>query len=350
MNHYCTYFDQGYLVQGVALLQSLRRHDPGMTLWVLALDEITAGALTALSEGDVRVMTCAELEAGDPGLARSRDTRSRLEHIFTMSPCLPRHILRRHPELPAVAYVDADLWFLDSLDEIHREWAGGSLYLTLHDVPLCLREREERYGHYNVGILGFRNDATALACLDWWRERCLEWCKNVPEPGRYADQKYLDEWPGRFRGVVISAHPGVNVGPWNWSRRQLAVDGPAPTAAGRPLLAFHFAQLRRLSHRCIDTNQAQYGVMPFRLRKPIYGPYVDALDAAAVRLAQAGQVAPLGAIRPRSEAGLQRWCFAVVFGTVWFRLGRGWYSGGFGLGRHSGRIMAWQHRLRGKPA
>ena len=350
MNHYCTYADENYLVQCAALLFSLRRRDPGMTLWVLALDETAAGAVIALSGGDVRVVTCAELEADDGALASSRKTRSRIEHIFTMSPCLPRHILRRHPDIPAIIYLDADLWFFANLNEIHQEWAAGSLYLTRQDVPRCLREREERYGRYNVGILGFRNNATALACLDWWRERCLEWCKNVPEPGLYADQKYLDVWPERFRGVVVSNHPGINVAPWNWSQRQLAVDGPEPTAAGRPLIAFHFAQLRRLSRRCIDTNQVQYGVMPFRLRAPIYGQYIEALDTASGRLAKAGQLAPLGSVRPRSEAGLQRWGFAIVFGTVWVRLGRWWFSSGFGLGRHSGRIMTWQHRLRGKPA
>jgi len=91
-------------------------------------------------------------------------------------------------------------------------------------------------------------------------------------------------------------------------------------------------------------------VMPFRLRAPIYGQYIEALDTASGRLAKAGQLAPLGSVRPRSEAGLQRWGFAIVFGTVWVRLGRWWFSSGFGLGRHSGRIMTWQHRLRGKPA
>ena len=348
MNHYCTYFDQGYLVQGVALLQSLRRHDPGMTLWVLAVDEPATAAITGLGGDDLRVLSLADLEESDPELARSRETRSRLEHIFTLSPCLPRHLLRSHPEIAAITYVDADLWFFDRVDEMHREWAGGSIYLVRHDMPSYLREREERFGSYNVGVLGFRNDSSARACLDWWRERCLEWCKDVPEPGRYADQKYLDGWPDRFDGVVVARHPGINVAPWNWQTRQLAAIGAKATAGGRPLVVFHFAQLRRLGRRSIDTNQSEFGVMPYSLRAPIYGSYMAALDEAERTLSGA---AAIDAARPRSRRrGWRHWAIALLFGTIWVRWGRWWISTGFGFGRCSGRILAWQRRLRGRTA
>ena len=347
MNHYCTYFDSNYLVPGVALWQSLQRYDPGMVLWVLALDEATATALTALRADDLRVLTPEELERADPELARSRATRSALEHLFTFSPCLPRHILRQHPEVAALTYVDADICFFASAEAMHREWAIGSIFVTPHNLPLRWSPRNEKYGYYNVGILGFRNDSAAWACLDWWRERCLEWCKDTPEPGRFADQKYLDEWPERFSGVVISENPALNVAPWNWSERALAVSGGAPMADGQPLVAFHFAQLRRLSARCIDTNQARYGVIPCHLRAPIYGRYVAALDRAAEQLAVAGY-AMTTALRPRSQSGFRRWMYGIVFGTVWFHIGGMWCSGGFGMGRHSGWVLARLRRWRGK--
>ncbi len=348
MNHYCTYFDERYLVPGVALWQSLRRHDPEMVLWVLALDEATRAALSTLHAGDLRVLSTAELEQADPELARSRATRSALEHLFTFSPCLPRHLLRLHPEVSAITYLDADLWFFDRAEALHREWAGGSVYLVRHDLPAYLREREERFGRFNVGVLGFRNDANGLACLDWWRERCLEWCKDVPEPGRYADQKYLDEWPERFRGVVVAEHPGVNVAPWNWQTRRLAATGAQPTAAGQPLIVFHFAQLHRLGRRWIDTNQSEFGVMPLALRAPLYGAYLAALDAAEAQLAgNASGYTPRARSRRR---GWQHWLIALLFGTIWVRCGPWWCSTGLGLGRHSGRMLAWQRHWRGRPA
>lgn len=345
--HYCTYFDQRYLAQGVALWQSLRRHDPGMVLWVLALDEATVLALAALRADDFRLLTATELEQADVELAHSRATRSALEHLFTFSPCLPRHLLRRYPEIETLTYVDADIWFFGPVDAMHAEWADGSIYLTRHDLPECLKEREERYGKFNVGILGFRNDAAGLACLDWWRERCLEWCKDVPEPGRYADQKYLDQWPERFERVVVSNHPGVNAAPWNWQKRELIASGGGVLANGRPLVAFHFAQLRRLGANLIDTNQSEFGVLPFALRAPLYGDYMDALAAADRMLASVG---PESAHRPRSRrCGWAHWAIAMLFGTVWLRVGPHWLSTGWGLGRFSGWLLAKQRRLRRRP-
>lgn len=348
MNHYCTYFDSRYLTAGLALRASLARHDPGMTLWVLALDDRAADALGRLALPDVRVVRAAELEAADPELARSRRERSFLEHLFTFSPCLPRHLLRSQPALPAITYVDADLWFLHAAAPMHAEWARASVYITPHDQPAYLREREQRFGRFNVGVVGFRNDENGRACLDWWRERCLEWCKDLPEPGRYADQKYLDEWPARFPGVAIAAHPGVNVAPWNWASRRLRVLGEELRAGEAPLIVFHFAQLRRLGPDTIDTNQAEYGVMPFALRGPLYGRYVEALDAAARELTAAGIA--ISTDRPRSRAGgWKRRVRDAFFGPVWHRVGSAWFSSGFGLGSRSGAWLAAWRRWRGRP-
>ena len=105
MNHYCTYLDSGFLLQGLALWRSLAAHDRAAVLWVLALDDTTAAGLRALGADDLRVLTPEDLERADPELARSRATRSALEHLFTFSPCLPRHLLRNHPPHPPRFFV-----------------------------------------------------------------------------------------------------------------------------------------------------------------------------------------------------------------------------------------------------
>jgi hypothetical protein len=43
----------------------------------------------------------------------------------------------------------------------------------------------------------------------------LDWCFNRVEPGKFGDQKYLEEWPSRGRWVKVLDHPGVGLGPWN---------------------------------------------------------------------------------------------------------------------------------------
>ena len=39
--HYCTYLDRNYLAKGLALIESLRCHEPDFSLYVICLDEIS---------------------------------------------------------------------------------------------------------------------------------------------------------------------------------------------------------------------------------------------------------------------------------------------------------------------
>lgn len=345
MNHYCTYFDAGFLAPGLALADSLARHEPDAVLWVLTLDRTVENVLRALARPQVRVVPLAELEAADQPLTGVKTTRPWPEYVFTLSPCLPRHLLRAHPDIDRLTYLDADMMFFDNPAPIFAEMGPSSVLLTAHRFPDFLRAHYERHGVYNVGVLSWRRDASGLACLDWWRERCLEWCHDRLEPGRYADQKYLEEWPRRFTGVVECRHPGVNLAPWNWMNHRFQVAGGTVGVDAQPLVVFHFARFRPLAGTWWwQSGQFDYGVMPASLRNAIYGLYWRALRAA---MDEIRRVAP--GWRPvRRAARLNRALWRtlplrLLFGTDWLRVGDRFVSGRLGLGRYSGRCLA---RLR----
>src|SRR5438128_7280681 len=107
MNHYCTYFDRGFLIQGLALWRSLAAHDAHGTLWVLALDEFTAEVLREFNEPHLRVITLDEFERNDPALRAAKASRSRVEYYFTLSPCWPRWLLATQPAIERITYLDA---------------------------------------------------------------------------------------------------------------------------------------------------------------------------------------------------------------------------------------------------
>lgn len=372
MNHYCTYFDRGFLAQGLALWRSLSRHDPDSALWVLALDDETADALGKLGGTWLRVMRLGDLEAADPELTAAKAGRTRVEYTFTLSPCWPRHLLRHRPEIGRITYLDADLLFFGSPAPVFdaMDAAGASVLVTEHRFPPWLRHYEQ-HGRFNVGVLSFRDDAAGRGCLDHWRGECLAWCHDRVEPDRYADQKYLDAWPARLGpALLVLDHPGVNLAPWNWMNHELtwAVNGDAapplragsepgrgrpgstgqPTTNGallvdgEPLVAFHFARFRAHGGgRWWQSGQLDYGVMPWRLRQFLYGAYWRALEEAA---AEIRRVAP-GWMPPARPARLDRGFWRalplrLVFGSDWLRVGDTFVSGRLGLGRYSGRVLA----------
>jgi hypothetical protein len=344
MNHFCTYFDRSFLIQGLALWRSLAAHDASAVLWVLAFDDFTADVLIELGEQRLRVVQLTDLEAADPDFAATKAQRSRVEYYFTSSPCWLRWLMTAHPEIGRLTYADADLLFFGSPAPVHAamDAAGASVLLTPHRFPSWQRHYE-RYGKFNKGFLVFRNDATGRACLDDWRARCLAWCSDQPSEGRYADQKYLDAWPERFgSAVLVLEHAGVNLAPWNWLSHELRWDEIGrPSFDGRPLVAFHFSRFRPL---CGDwwwhSGQLQCGVMPHRLRNAIYGPYCRALASARAEITS--RWSGFDFSRGSSRFGRAAWGLALlglVFGSNWLRVDGVFISGRLGLGRWSGRVL-----------
>lgn len=275
MIHYCTYFDRNYLTRAMALHRSLVRHSPSFTLWALCLDDEAFEALEGLRLDGIRPIRLAELEAADPELLAVKGSRSRVEYYFTLSPCLPRYLLAEHPEIDLITYLDADLLFYSSPQPVFDELGTGSVLIVPHRFPDSLKHLEE-YGVFNVGLLSFRSDAASGAVLDRWREQCLEWCYDRVEGDRFADQKYLDKWPG-LPGVVVLRHPGADLAPWNVAGHRLDLAQDPPTVDGRPLVFYHFQGVKQVGPGLWDVALDRYGVRDHQLRDRLYRPYVRAV-------------------------------------------------------------------------
>ena len=246
MVHFCTYFNQDYLSRRLALHYSLAQHMKDFTLWVLCLDETTAEVLNKLNYPHLRVVPLAQLEGYDKDLLAVKPDRKQIEYFFTLSPIFPRYLLNTVP-VNSITYLDQTSIFMLTLPHSTQNWGKILVYIIPHRFPEKDREREN-YEIYNVGLLIFKNDARGLACLRWWREKCLEWCYDRMQPERFADQKYLDHWPALFEGVKVSQHVGANLAPWNFSNyRIITLPDNKATVDGQPLIFYHFQGLRLAS-------------------------------------------------------------------------------------------------------
>jgi hypothetical protein len=298
--HFCTYFDQRFLSRGLALHHSLMDHCRSFHLWVLCLDEPVQAALSALDLPHVTLTPLAELEAADGELPKVKGGRTTVEYYFTCTPAWPLWVFNHAPHLDLITYLDADLFFFADPAPIFEELGARSVGIISHRFPPDMRWRE-RYGIYNVGWVSFRRDENGIACLRWWRERCIEWCHDREESGRFGDQKYLDVWPELFDGVAVLEHPGANVAAWNLATHPLSVrDSAIWVKVQFPLLFFHFHGLRRLHRYFVDPQLAEYGVrMSLVFRKSVLDQYLKALAAAVTKLQRLGL--PAAAILPESR-------------------------------------------------
>jgi hypothetical protein len=284
----CTYFDKNYLSRGLTLYHSLRAHLPSFRLFVLCLDQATKDYLTAQALPGIVAVSRSELEAHDPALVATRPTRTLIEYYFTSTPCWLKCVFDRFPDIELLTYLDADFRFFSSPEPLFAEMGSSSIAVVEHRFPPALRYLEDR-GRFNVGWLSFRRDAEGLACLAWWRERCVEWCYDRLESDRFADQKYLDQWPHLFRNLVVLQHKGVNVAPWNLDDTRFHVDGAVPMIDEQPLICFHYHGFKHVVGPLFESGLWGYPVkLNSLLRSAIFAPYVSELLQHEAALERAG--------------------------------------------------------------
>jgi hypothetical protein len=277
MYHFCTYFDSNYLVRGLTLFRSLQATGCEFVLHVLALDEKVSDVVNRLDQPSIRAVGLPDLEAWDPRLLAAKSNRSVVEYYFTLSPGLPLYLMDKGEGIDLITYVDADLHFYASPEPLMAELGARSILITEHRYPDRLRDHE-KYGRYNVQYQSFRRDEIGIKCLKRWHEQCLDWCYDRVEPDRYADQKYLDEWPALYDGaLIVSDNKGAGVAPWNWSTARIVKTCDGARVGDRPLIFYHFHGVKLFGSHIISTGLLDWGMMPWRTRRWLYAGYVREL-------------------------------------------------------------------------
>ncbi|RLB62982.1 MAG: hypothetical protein DRI90_07865 [Deltaproteobacteria bacterium] len=316
MYSFCTYFDQHYLSRGLVLHQSLVTHCPDFKLFVLCLDDLTHELLLKADLPGLVPVHLGVLEAWEPRLLEARTTRSVVEYYFTLSPVLPLYVLQTSVA-PVVTYLDADLCFYSSPESLYAEFSDGSILVTSHRFPKHLLHKEE-FGAFNVQYLSFRNDSQGMACLTRWRDQCLEWCHDRLEEGRFADQKYLDEWPDRYDRLVVSRDIGVGVAPWNISGCRLDNGGADHWLVDDTEVVFyHFHGFNFVAPGWATNNIGEYGFGPNRrMARRLYRDYASRLKTMEATLATRTNC-KLSLTNPRRRRGrLPNWLRALRHGSL----------------------------------
>jgi hypothetical protein len=287
------------------MIESIRQNDDASEIFVLCLDEASHSFLTTEPVLGLIPLTLQDLLRKHPELQKIQSERSRTEFIFTAGPTFLSHIMQHHLDpLDVLVYLDADLYFFDRPALVLDELGSSSVGIIEHRYPKKLGAKLAKYGRFNVGWVGFRNDPQGIHVLNWWAERCLEWCSDVPQgDGRYADQGYLNAFPD-FASVQILQSPGFNLAPWNTGSHQITKTANGIHVDDSRLVFFHFHGIRE-TRRWYITSQLLYKSPTSRaLMEGVYKPYLSHLKAAEMRaFGDIQQTAPRAAKRGNGIRG-----------------------------------------------
>jgi hypothetical protein len=273
-----------YLPQGLALYASLRKHCSDFRICILCMDEDVYEVLEDIACPEIDLISLKEFERGDDLLLKAKSNRTRIEYYFTCTPSLPLYAFQKYSNINLITYLDADLFFFANPEKIFQELANCSIGIIPHRYAPRYRSMEP-YGIYNVGWLSFVHDSNSLSCLNWWREKCIDWCFKRYEDNRFADQKYLDEWPILFAGVKKIENKGANLACWNSENYSIKLRGNTLTVDEQELVFYHFHRFRQLTTRIYGAGYHQTRVNR-TIRDRIYKPYLETLLDIRRELAQ----------------------------------------------------------------
>ena len=275
---FCTLFDSDYLIKAVAMYRSLERTCPSFHLTAFCFDELAERLVGELGFEHLSAVPLSELEAHDAELLSVKSDRSPVEYCWTATPALPLFMLDTRPEIDEVTYLDADLLFFSDPEPLFEEMGDASVLITPHRFSPEYAQNAMN-GIYNVQFMTFRRDERGLETLNWWHDRCIEWCYYRLEDGKLGDQKYLDDWPERFEGVHVLQHKGGGLAPWNASQYRVRQRRGTVYVDEQPLVFFHYHRVRMRKDDKHDWHPPGYHV-PRSASRLVYPPYLRALDRA----------------------------------------------------------------------
>ncbi|HVG05768.1 MAG TPA: glycosyltransferase, partial [Burkholderiaceae bacterium] len=183
-------------------------------------------------------------------------------------------------------YIDPDIQFFRRLIEVEELFNSGALAVLTPHLTAPLNDDKTpselsimRAGVYNCGFVAVANHPARKQMLDWWAQR-LEFGAFVDfEAGLFTDQKWIDLAPGLFPDVRVLRHSGYNAAYWNLSHRPFGKTGDQYTAAGEPLVFFHFSGIDPHDPGVFSKHQTRFSESDLGPFRPAFRSYANQLLA-----------------------------------------------------------------------
>ncbi|UGB28715.1 glycosyl transferase [Metabacillus sp. B2-18] len=281
--NFCVISGKEYIFKVLALYESIKKYTDEFHLFVCCIDELTYSIFSKLTLENMILVKVEDLE--DNRLRKVKKTRQTNEYCWTLKAPLMEYLLENY-NLASIVYVDGDLYFFSNPKPIFNEWEEKSIYLCpQRDLDWV----EEKYGKFQAGLVGFKNDHYGREALKWWKEKCIEWCYKESSNNRFGDQKYLDDLTRFFPRVKISSHLGIDAAPWNTiynNNYKLTTNENRLYIENDPLIVFHFACLSIYNFSEFDLWSLNTLKIDRKIINNVYVPYLEAIRKSINKISQ----------------------------------------------------------------
>lgn len=281
MINFCTLFDSYYLDKGLALYHSLQRECSDFMLYVFCFDDVSYKILNEMRLSNAIVLKNSVLETKE--LLEVKNSRSKAEYCWTCTPLTIEYVLNNY-NVDSCTYIDSDIYFFNSpqilFEEIEQNNADVVIVGHRFNNDNFGKKLEKRNGKYCVEFNTFKNNHNGKEVLTWWKNRCIEWCYDIPENERMGDQKYLNSFGKLFNNVYELQNLGAGVAPWNLAQYDLISKDNnnillCHNNKNVDLIFYHFQNIRYMPNRKVNIKSLTKNK---KLKYSIYIPYLIEIE------------------------------------------------------------------------
>jgi hypothetical protein len=260
--HFVTLFNSKFLPQGVSLYSSMEEHIENFNLWVLCLDIDCFNLLKKLNFKNLTPVLLSDFETID--LLNVKTKRTFTEYCWTLTPFTFKFIFNLDIKIKRLTYIDADTFFFDNPQKIFNEMnvSKKNVLITPHNYS-PFYDQSKTSGKYCVQFVSVER-GQGQEIINDWEEKCIDWCFNRFEENKFGDQKYLDDWPIKFKdNVHVLYNKEYILAPWN-----------VMSYSFHESIMFHFHGLRILKNSKFFIGNY---IIPNTYYNNIYKPYLKSL-------------------------------------------------------------------------
>ncbi len=270
-NVFCVIMSKYRVYQGIALYRSLELNYPDFTMFILCVDDDAYQVCNSLDLD--KAILIKDEELNDERLKNIKKNRRLNEYCWTLKPFFISHVLSNYDFIENAVSLDADIFFFHDPSPIFKRQGDFNILLSEHNYLEKDMGVSDICGKYNSGFIVFRKCNTSLELLNWWKEKCIEWCFDAVDKGRFGDQKYLDYMEDLFEGIKSITVPGVNIAPWNEDRYRFSESNNEVFINEYKLIFYHFCGLR-----LVDSSTFALVIGNQLINNCVHKPYVHMLQ------------------------------------------------------------------------
>jgi hypothetical protein len=150
-----------------------------------------------------------------------------IELLTAAKPFYFKYFMELYPKVDSFVYLDSDIKFYSSINNIIKDNKGYDVLLTPHFLtpqPDDLTPSDHSIlstGIFNLGFICINRSKESLNFIEWWSRKLTKYCFADIRRGYFTDQLWVNFAPAFLSNFKVLRAIGLNVSNWNLHERHI---------------------------------------------------------------------------------------------------------------------------------